>query len=62
MLKITLLVETEGPSSSVCQHSIIGIWGTIKTLGAGRDIFSRKSFSSDRQCRGLQSQRQYILI
>lgn len=61
-VKITLLVQTKGPPSSVCHHSIIGIWGTIRTGWAGRDTFSRKSFSSDRQLRGFQSQRQYILI
>lgn len=61
-IKITLLVQTKGPPSSVCHPSITGISGTIRIGWAGRNTFSRKSFSSNRQFRGFQSQRQYILI
>lgn len=61
-VKITLLVQTKGPPSSVCHPSITGIWGTIRIGWAEKDTFSRKSCSSNRQFRGFQSQRQYILI
>lgn len=61
-VKITLLAQTKGPPSSVCHHSITGIWGTIKTGWAGRDTLSQKSFYSDKQFRSFQNQRQYTLI